>query len=96
MPGSRTNPSTRSVADVLARMGAALEAQGDGPLHDRLGAALRSAVREGRLPFGTRLPPSRLLAADLGVSRLPTTRRDLEGALAPKLREPIPAGRPAC
>jgi GntR family transcriptional regulator/MocR family aminotransferase len=31
--------------------------------------ALRTAVRAGRLPAGTRLPSSRALAADLGVSR---------------------------
>ncbi|MFE5795577.1 PLP-dependent aminotransferase family protein [Streptomyces sp. NPDC056503] len=31
--------------------------------------ALREAVRSGRLPAGTRLPSSRALAADLGVSR---------------------------
>jgi len=34
-----------------------------------LQAALREAVRSGRLPSGTRLPSSRDLAADLGVSR---------------------------
>ncbi|MFD6275341.1 PLP-dependent aminotransferase family protein [Streptomyces sp. NPDC060209] len=34
-----------------------------------LQAALRDAVRSGRLPAGTRLPASRALAADLGVSR---------------------------
>ncbi|EPD62412.1 PLP-dependent aminotransferase family protein [Streptomyces sp. HGB0020] len=34
-----------------------------------LQAALREAVRTGRLPPGTRLPSSRDLAADLGVSR---------------------------
>jgi GntR family transcriptional regulator/MocR family aminotransferase len=32
-------------------------------------AALRDAVRGGRLAAGTRLPPSRSLAADLGVAR---------------------------
>ncbi|HEV2371330.1 MAG TPA: PLP-dependent aminotransferase family protein [Streptosporangiaceae bacterium] len=32
-------------------------------------AGLRDAVRAGRLPAGTRLPPSRALAADLGVAR---------------------------
>jgi GntR family transcriptional regulator / MocR family aminotransferase len=31
--------------------------------------ALRDAVRDGRLPPGARLPPSRALAADLGVAR---------------------------
>ncbi|MEV4233298.1 winged helix-turn-helix domain-containing protein, partial [Streptomyces bobili] len=34
-----------------------------------LQAALREAVRSGRLAQGTRLPSSRDLAADLGVSR---------------------------
>ncbi len=34
-----------------------------------LEAALRDAVREGRLPPGTRLPSSRALARDLGVAR---------------------------
>lgn len=32
-------------------------------------ARLRDAVRSGSLPTGTRLPPSRVLAQDLGVSR---------------------------
>ena len=31
--------------------------------------ALRDAVRDGRLPSGVRLPPSRALAADLGIAR---------------------------
>ena len=34
-----------------------------------LEAALRAAVRDGRLRPGTRLPPSRALAADLGIAR---------------------------
>ncbi|WP_159057615.1 GntR family transcriptional regulator, partial [Streptomyces scabiei] len=34
-----------------------------------LQAALREAIRSGRLSRGTRLPASRELAADLGVSR---------------------------
>ena len=32
-------------------------------------AALRDAVRSGRLPPGSMLPPSRSLAADLGLAR---------------------------
>ncbi len=36
---------------------------------DALIAALRDAVRSGRLAAGTRLPPSRTLAADLGLAR---------------------------
>lgn len=39
------------------------------PLHRQLAGGLRSAIRTGRLAPGTRLPSSRVLAADLGVSR---------------------------
>ncbi|MBW9095017.1 PLP-dependent aminotransferase family protein [Microbacterium jejuense] len=41
----------------------------EGPRHLRLEAAVRDAVASGRLPAGVALPPSRLLAASLGVSR---------------------------
>ncbi len=48
----------------------ALEAEGKaGPLYRQLYDAVRRAVLEGRLPPGTRLPPSRTLAAELGCSR---------------------------
>ncbi|HZA82432.1 MAG TPA: GntR family transcriptional regulator, partial [Actinomycetes bacterium] len=40
-----------------------------GPLHARLSSALRQAIRDGRLPPGSALPPSRALAEDLGCSR---------------------------
>ncbi len=40
-----------------------------GPLSAKLEDALRSAVREGRLAPGARLPSTRTLAADLGLSR---------------------------
>ena len=45
---------------------------GDAPAGGRadwLARQLRRAVSDGRLPVGTRLPASRVLAADLGVSR---------------------------
>ena len=50
-----------------------LSATRPGPLHMRLAAAIRAAVRDGRLPVGAALPPSRMLAADLGVSRWTVT-----------------------
>jgi GntR family transcriptional regulator / MocR family aminotransferase len=50
-----------------------LSATRPGPLHMRLAAAIRSAIRDGRLPMGAALPPSRMLAADLGVSRWTVT-----------------------
>jgi GntR family transcriptional regulator/MocR family aminotransferase len=40
-----------------------------GRLHDRLAHALRTAIREGRLPEGAAVPPSRALAEELGCSR---------------------------
>ncbi|MFE2475914.1 aminotransferase class I/II-fold pyridoxal phosphate-dependent enzyme [Streptomyces sp. NPDC059389] len=36
---------------------------------ERLTARIRSAIADGTLPPGSRLPPSRVLAAELGVSR---------------------------
>src|SRR5690242_7099046 len=44
--------------------------RGDGPpMRRRLAAELRDAIRAGRLRTGVRLPASRVLAAQLGVSR---------------------------
>lgn len=45
-----------------------------GPLHAKLTSALRTAIRDGRLPRGAALPPSRTLAEDLKVSRTTVTR----------------------
>jgi len=42
---------------------------GPGPLHRQIESALREATRSGRLPAGTALPSTRVLARDLGVSR---------------------------
>jgi DNA-binding transcriptional MocR family regulator len=44
-------------------------AAGDGALHARLAGRLRSLVRSGTLPAGTRLPSERILADALNVSR---------------------------
>lgn len=43
--------------------------RGAGPLHRQLEDGLRAAVADGRLPAGEPLPATRILAADLGVSR---------------------------
>src|SRR5438132_1401327 len=39
------------------------------PLHQQIETSIRDSIRAGRLPRGSSLPPSRILAADLGVSR---------------------------
>jgi len=49
--------------------GLTLELASDGPLSRRLAAALRDAVHDGSLSAGSALPPSRLLASELGCSR---------------------------
>lgn len=46
-----------------------LDEYGPGPLHARLRRALRAAIAEGRIAPGSAVPPSRMLAADLGCSR---------------------------
>jgi GntR family transcriptional regulator/MocR family aminotransferase len=70
MTDSQTNISAASAAPrLLLDLGAALA----GPLHTRLARALRDAVRDGRLAAGAALPPSRVLAAELGCSRWAVT-----------------------
>ncbi|MEV4537847.1 PLP-dependent aminotransferase family protein [Asanoa sp. NPDC049518] len=46
-----------------------LDLAGSGPVHQRLARALRAAIRTGRLPTGSAVPPSRALAEELGCSR---------------------------
>jgi GntR family transcriptional regulator/MocR family aminotransferase len=62
---SAASPATRAAA-----LGADLHLElGGAGLRAGLTDALREAVRAGRLAPGTRLPPSRSLAADLGIAR---------------------------
>jgi GntR family transcriptional regulator / MocR family aminotransferase len=46
-----------------------LDRRGEVPLHEQLERTLRDAIRDGRLQAGARLPSSRGVAADLGISR---------------------------
>jgi GntR family transcriptional regulator / MocR family aminotransferase len=50
-----------------------IDGQPTGPLYVRLAGALRTAIRAGVLPPGSVLPPSRLLAAEMGCSRWTVT-----------------------
>jgi GntR family transcriptional regulator/MocR family aminotransferase len=58
--GSRTGP-----VDFLIE----LDRRGEPPMYEQLERILREAIRDGRLPAGSRLPSSRGLAAELGLSR---------------------------
>jgi GntR family transcriptional regulator/MocR family aminotransferase len=61
-----TASSTNSpVADVLIE----LRRDGGEPLHRQIESAIRDSIRAGRLRQGASLPPTRAIAADLGVSR---------------------------
>jgi GntR family transcriptional regulator / MocR family aminotransferase len=62
---SQTNLGWDVLLDLTAHRGA---------LSDRLTAAIRAAIRDGRLPHHTALPPSRDLATELGVSRWTVTK----------------------
>lgn len=63
MTDSWANPAERLGSDLH------LEQAGPGSRRSVLIRALREAVRDGRLAPGTRLPPYRSLAADLGLAR---------------------------
>ena len=63
MADSWVNSARRAGSDLH------LDLSGPGSRRAVLTRALRDAVREGRLPPGTRLPPYRSLAADLGIAR---------------------------
>ncbi|MUN37381.1 MocR-like pyridoxine biosynthesis transcription factor PdxR [Actinomadura litoris] len=63
MPDSPVNSAREAGSDLH------LELSPTGPRRAAVAAALREAVRSGRLAPGTRLPPYRSLAVDLGVAR---------------------------
>ncbi|MFE9191892.1 GntR family transcriptional regulator [Micromonospora sp. NPDC007208] len=59
----RTNSSTAE--DLLIHV----DRSAAEPLHRQIAASIRGGIRAGRLRLGTSLPPTRTIAADLGVSR---------------------------
>jgi GntR family transcriptional regulator / MocR family aminotransferase len=59
MGKTRTNSGVLVALDHAARI----------PLHRQIETSIRDSIRAGRLPRHASLPPSRVLAADLGVSR---------------------------
>jgi GntR family transcriptional regulator / MocR family aminotransferase len=63
MAAPRTNSSL--AAELLVE----LRRDGAVPLHQQIEASIRDGIRSGRLPQGSSLPPTRTIAANLGVSR---------------------------
>src|SRR5262245_44099074 len=64
---TRTKPSVPRVGSAPLMI--ALDRRLRAPLQRQIYAAVRQAILDGQLSPGTRLPPSRALADDLGVSR---------------------------
>ena len=65
-----------SFSDVIGR----LDEQSRAPLYQQLRRALRDAIADNRLAAEEALPPERILADDLGVSRI-TVRKALDACL---------------
>jgi GntR family transcriptional regulator / MocR family aminotransferase len=63
VPRSRTNLSP--VSELVI----ALDRNGAEALHRQIEASIRERIRSGALPAGVALPPTRALAAELGVTR---------------------------
>ena len=73
-----------------------LDLSGAGPLHARLARALREAIRRGRLPAGSTLPPSRALADELGCSRWVVTQAYAQLAAEGYLAATVGSGTRVC
>jgi GntR family transcriptional regulator/MocR family aminotransferase len=63
VPGKRTNSGLAKALLIELRRDAGIA------LHRQIEASIRQGIRSGRLPLGAALPPTRALAAQLGVSR---------------------------
>jgi GntR family transcriptional regulator/MocR family aminotransferase len=69
MASDRTNSVATAEPGFPGDLLVALDRSSDRGLRRQLEGELRGAIRVGRLPVGTALPPSRVLAKELGVAR---------------------------
>src|SRR6478672_5216381 len=67
-PGPRTMKLTPRIASAVGPV-VALDADSVVPLYEQLYQGLRTAIVDGRLRRGARMPGTRMLADDLGISR---------------------------
>ncbi|MEU4352412.1 PLP-dependent aminotransferase family protein [Streptomyces sp. NPDC023838] len=67
-PGAGAGTPSGGEPEVVAGADFHLELTGEGTLREQVMRALRHAIGSGRLPPGTRLPPYRSLARDLGIA----------------------------
>src|SRR6516165_6279073 len=59
----------RSNLSPVSELAIDLDRNGGGALHRQIEASIRQRIRSGALPAGVALPPTRALAAELGVTR---------------------------
>src|SRR4051795_6700472 len=69
MASDRTNSVATAEPGFPGDLLVALDRSSDRGLRRQLEGELRGAIRHGRLAVGTALPPSRVLAKELGVAR---------------------------
>src|SRR3954466_7758696 len=69
MASDRTNSVATAEPGFPGDLLVSLDRSSDRGLRRPLEGELRGAIRHGRLPVGTALPPSRVLAKELGVAR---------------------------
>jgi GntR family transcriptional regulator/MocR family aminotransferase len=90
MTGDARRPGRQANASEIL---AVLRRDHPQPLREQLEVTLREAIRTGRLPANHRLPSSRTLAADLGISRGVVTEAytqlAAEGYLATRARSSV-------
>src|SRR5579859_4364722 len=61
--------SSRTNLSPVSELAIDLDRRGGDALHRQIEASIRHRIRSGALPAGVALPPTRALAAELGVSR---------------------------
>jgi GntR family transcriptional regulator / MocR family aminotransferase len=62
-------PSLRTNLSPVSELAIDLDRDGGGALHRQIETSIRQRIRSGALPAGVALPPTRALAAQLGVTR---------------------------
>ena len=61
--------SLRANLSPVSELAIEIDRHGGGTLHSQIEASIRQRIRSGALPAGVALPPTRALAAELGITR---------------------------
>ena len=61
--------SSRANLSPVSELAIDMDRNGEDALHRQIEASIRRRIRSGALPAGVALPPTRALAAELGITR---------------------------